>query len=223
MRRYGLYDGTRGLTIALAAGVAGLLLWVATLVGVQTVTRFWEAMGIVAAAGLVLALAGVIGGWTKGHRVRLSPSTFLLAFIPTLICVGWILMATQPGSGWHEGRIVSWSHSLGIFGLVHSLGLWHGVLAFGFGLVLGMTFDAVPALEPAVVEEPAPAVATTAPVRDDETLVADRRGPQWRRRPAVEEDADEPVTAEREADYTAEPKTVTVGPRPVGRPTDIEE
>src|SRR4051794_40825909 len=222
MRRYGLYDATRGLTTALAAGVAGFLLWCATLVGVQSVTRFWESMGIVAAAGLVLALSQVIGGWTKGGRTRISPTTFLLGFLPTLVCVGWILMATQPGTGWHEGRIVSWSHSLGIMGLVHSLGLWHGALAFGFGLVLGMTFDTVPVAEPAaepVVERTA---APAAPVRDDETLVADRRGPTWRRRPAAENDADEPLAAERDAAYAAEPKTVTVGPRSTTT-TDVEE
>jgi hypothetical protein len=101
MRRYGLYDATRGLTTAVAAGVAGLLLWLATLVGVQSVTRFWESMGIVAAAGLVVALSQVIGGWTKGGGLRVSPATFLLAFLPVLVCVGWILMATQPGNGWH--------------------------------------------------------------------------------------------------------------------------
>jgi len=206
MHRSGLYDGTRGLTTALAAGVAGLLLWVATLVGVGTVTRFWESMGIVAAAGLVLALSQVIGGWTKGGRVRISPATFLLAFVPVLVCVGWILMATQPGNGWHEGRIVSWSQSIGIFGLVHSLGLWHGVLAFGLGLVLGMTFDTV------LVEAPAATPARETVVRDDETMVADGRGPERRQRPA---DADAPLSAEqREAARAAEPRTVTVGPRP---------
>jgi hypothetical protein len=199
MRRYGLYDGTRGLTTALAAGVAGLLLWVATLVGVGTVTRFWESMGIVAAAGLVLALSHVIGGWTKGLRVRLSPSTFVLGFVPVLVCVGWILMATQPGNGWHEGRIVSWSESIGIFGLVHDLGLWHGALALGFGLVLGMCFDTVPV----------PVAAEDRVVERDETMAADTRGPRWRQRPA---DADEPLSAERDAS-TAEPHTVMVGPR----------
>ena len=207
MRRYGLYDATRGLTTALAAGVAGLLLWVATLVGVGSTTRFWESMGIVAGAGLVMALSQVVGGWTKGGRLRLSPSTFLLAFVPVLVCVGWILMATQPGSGWHEGRIVSWSHSIGIFGLVHSLGLWHGVLAFGFGLVLGMTFDTVPV----PVEEPV--------VARDETMVAAARGPAYRQQPAAVTDADEPLSAEREAATTAEPNTVAVGPRP----TDSED
>ena len=185
MRRYGLYDATRGLTTAAAAGVAGLLLWLATLVGVQSVTRFWEAMGIVAAAGLVVGLSQVIGGWTKGGGLRLSPGTFLLAFLPVLVCVGWILMATQPGSGWHEGTIVSWSHDAGLMGVVHAVGLWHGVLAFGFGLVLGMTLDTVPL--------PAPVPA--------ERVVMDRRA------------ADEPVAAERETVRPAEPNTVSVGPR----------
>jgi len=193
MRRYGLYDATRGLTTAAAAGVAGLLLWLATLVGVQSVTRFWESMGIVAAAGLVVALSQVIGGWTKGGGLRVSPTTFLLAFLPVLVCVGWILMATQPGNGWHEGTVTSWSHSIGIMGLVHALGLWHGVLAFGFGLVLGMTLDTIPT---PVVE----------PVRTTRT--------------ATEDAADDPLTAEREAAYAAEPKTVMVGPHTT---SDVED
>jgi hypothetical protein len=211
MRRYGIYDATRGLTTAVAAGIAGFLLWVATLVGMQSAGRFWGSMGIVAAAGLVVALSQVVGGWTKGGRVRVSPTTFLVAFLPVLVCVGWILMATQPGHGWHEGTVASWSRSAGIMGLVHDLGLWHGVLAFGFGLVLGMTFDTVPV--PAVEPVPARRAVADERLRDDETMVADRRGPAWRRRPATGNDADEPLTAERDAAYTAEPHTVTVGPR----------
>jgi hypothetical protein len=189
MRRYGLYDLTRGLTTALAAGLAGLLLWTATLVGQQTTVRFWEEMGIVAGAGLVVALAQVLVGWTKGLQLRLSPGTFLLGFGPVLVSVGWILMATQPGTGWHEGRIVSWSHDAGLMGVVHSLGLWHGVLAFGFGLVLGMSFDTVPMPAPVEAREPA------------EDVVVDRGV------------ADEPVTAERDVVHTTDRNRVTVPPR----------
>jgi hypothetical protein len=223
MRRYGLYDATRGLTLALAAGLAGLLLYLATEVGQQTTVRFWESMGIVAAAGLVLALAPVLGGWTTGLRLRFSPGTFVLGFVPVLVVVGWILMATQPGDGWHEGRLVNWSHDIGVMGLVHSLGLWHGVLAFGFGLVLGTTLDAVPVpvAAPAAVEEPA-VVERRRPV-DEDTVVAERRGPFGRRRRPVEVPADtavadEPMTAEqraadqRAAAREAQPRTVTVGP-----------
>ena len=209
MRTYGLYDATRGLTTSLAAGVAGLLLWLATQVGQTGAARFWESMGIVAAAGLVMALSQVLGGWTKGLTLRLSPGTFLLGFVPVLVVVGWILMATQPGNGWHEGTVVSWSHDIGLMGVIHALGLWHGVLAFGFGLVLGMSFDSVPApaAAPAPVAETAPQVAEAAPV--------ERRRRTWRRRPAMDKAAaDEPLAAEqREAAHNAEPRTVTVGPR----------
>jgi hypothetical protein len=191
MRRYGLYDATRGLTLALAAGLAGLLLYLASRVGQPSTARFWAEMGIVAAAGLVLALAPVLGGWTSGLTLRLSPGTFVLGFLPVLIVAGWILMSTQPGHGWHEGTMVSWSHDLGLFGLVHYLGLWHGVLAFGFGLVLGACLDAVPVAMVAPAAAPVPA----------DTVVADRRA------------ADEPLVAEQaEAAAHAEPNTVTVGP-----------
>jgi hypothetical protein len=192
MRRYGLYDATRGLTLALAAGLAGLLLYLASRVGQQTTARFWAELGLVAAAGLVLALAPVLGGWTSGLVLRLSPMTFLLGFLPVLVAVGWIGLATQPGHGWHEGTFVSWSHDLGLMGIVHYLGLWHGVLAFGLGLVLGTCLDAVPV----PVEVP---VATT-----DEVVVDRRDDPRA---------ADEPLVAEQaEAAARAQPTTATVGP-----------
>lgn len=200
LRRYGLYDATRGLTTLAAAGGAGVLLWVATLVGQHTDGRFWAEMGIVAGAGLAIALSQVIGGWTKGLRLRISPSTFLLAFLPVLIVVGWILMASQPGHGWYEGTFVSWSRDAGILGLVHDLALWHGVLAFGFGLVLGLSFDTVPApmVAPEPMAAPIPASRTTG-----------RSTP-----------VNEPVTAERREVGTAgsgRPREVAVGPRSSGR------
>jgi hypothetical protein len=163
MRRYGMYDTSRGLTLAFAAALAGLGLWGAAQVGTQTTGRFWIAMAVVAAAGLLIALASHVGTWTKGLTMRMSPGTFALAFLPVLVCVGWILLANQPGSGWHEGRIDSWSSSIGILGVVHSIGLWRGVLAFGFGLVLGLSLDGVPA--PAAEVRPAA----------DEPVTAERR------------------------------------------------
>ena len=177
MRRYGLYDASRGLTLALAAALAGLGLWGAAQVGVQTTGRFWISMAIVAGAGLVIALANHVGTWTKGLRLRISPGTFALAFLPVLVCVGWILIANQPGNGWQEGRVDSWSNSIGILGIVHSIGLWHGVLAFAFGLMLGLSLDGVPApaaeeVEPAYAAGPERAAATPAA---DEPVAAERR------------------------------------------------
>jgi hypothetical protein len=170
-----MYDASRGLTLALAAALGGLALWGATQIGMQTTARFWISMAVVAGAGLLIALANHVGTWTKGLRLRLSPGTFTLAFLPVLVCVGWILIATQPGSGWQEGRLDSWSNSIGILGVVHSIGLWHGVLAFACGLMLGLSFDGVPA--PAVEDAPAyaaPAGATADPAAD-EPVTAERR------------------------------------------------
>lgn len=175
MRRYGMYDASRGLTLALAAALAGLGLWGATQVGMQTTARFWISMAVVAGAGLLIALAAHVGTWTKGLRLRMSPGTFALAFLPVLVVVGWILIASQPGHGWQEGRLDSWSNSIGILGVVHSIGLWHGVLAFAFGLMLGLSLDGVPA--PVEEVEPAyagPAGAARTPAAD-EPVAAERR------------------------------------------------
>lgn len=205
MRSYGTYDASRGLTLALAAALAGFGLWGAAQVGMQTTGRFWIALAIVAGAGLLLALANHVGTWTKGLRMRMSPSTFGLAFLPVLVCVAWTLIANQPGNGWQEGRIDSWSNSIGILGLVHSVGLWHGVLAFGFGLMLGLSFDGVPA----PVEEAAPAYAGPAGVP--------AAGP-----PAAGRPADEPVTAERRWEGRRAPAT-TPPATPTGETAPTEE
>ena len=184
MRRYGLYDATRGLTTLAAAGVAGLLLWTATQVGQQTDGRYWAELAIVAGAGLVLAFSQFVGNWTKGLRVRISPGTLAFGLLPVVVCVGWILLAGQPGNGWQEGRIVSWSGDMGLKGIVHDLALWQGVLAFGLGLVFGLSLDAVP---------------DTMIATDVEHI--DRAA------------ADEPLAAERRAAHDAEPTLVTVGPK----------
>ena len=120
MRRYGLYDATRGLMTALAVGLAGLLLWVATQVGEQSTARFWAAMGIVAAGASCspccrLSAAGRAGSGSGSRRGRCCS-----ACCRHSSSTGWILLATQPGNGWHEGRFVSWSHDLGLMGIVHA-------------------------------------------------------------------------------------------------------
>lgn len=160
-----LYETARGLTTAFAAGVVGLLLWVATQVGTQTGAGFWAAMAIVAGAGVVAAWSQAVGHWTKGLRLRVSRGTVTLAFLPALVCVVWVFLASQPGDGVGEGRVVAWSASLGVSGLVHDLALWHGALAFGLGLVLGFCVDSV---QPPVAAVPGEDAAT------DEPLTAER-------------------------------------------------
>ena len=171
MRSYGMYDVARGLTLALVAGVAGFGLWAAAQIGTGTDGRCWVSMAIVAGAGFVIALATHVGTWTKGLRLRVSPTTFIAAFLPVLACVGWVLFASQPGNGWGEGRVDSWSLSLGILGVVHSLGVWSGVLAFGFGVMLALSLDGVPAPVPVdpAADEPVVAERRFAGEREDPT------------------------------------------------------
>jgi hypothetical protein len=191
-----MYDASRGLTFLFAAALAGLGLWGAAQIGIQTTSRFWLTMVVVAGAGLLVTLAAHVGTWTKGLRLRMSPSTFALAFLPVLVCVGWILLASQPGSGWEEGRIHSWSNSLGILGAVHSIGLWRGALALGFGVVLGLSLDGVPAPVEDEVPAAAPAYAGArgAPAQPaaDEPVTAERRWTR-RRRPATPPPAETPA------------------------------
>lgn len=166
-------DVHRGLTTLLGVAVAAFLVWIATQVGQGTTGRFWASMGIVAGAGLVLAASQLLGGWTKFGMPRFSLGVFLLAFLPTLIATVWIGLATQPGNGWQEGRLTSWSETLGINGFVQAIGLYHGVLAFAFGLVLGYCFDTRGRREEVVVAAeaaiPAPDDATVEPVAVAET------------------------------------------------------
>ena len=117
-------------------------------------------------------------------------------------------MATQPGNGWHGGRIASWSSSIGVLDVVHALGLWHGVLAFGFGLVLGLSLDTVPVRAEVVV-------ADAVPAPQDAPAVVTRRGrvagggPVGRGRAAQPPSATQRTTAEpqhrrRRPDATSE-------------------
>lgn len=184
------YDFHRGLMTALCAGIAGGLLWLAgAYVGTRGVGHFWASMGIVAGAGLVMALSQLLGGWTKFGLPRFSLGVFLLGFLPVLIVVGWTLLVNQPIGGWQHGNLASWSRSVGISDVIHDLQTFDAVLAFGFGLVFGFCFDTmgprrrdelVVDRRHETVVEPAPAAATR-----ERTAAIDR------------DSVDEPVSAER--------------------------
>jgi hypothetical protein len=98
-------------------------------------------VGIVAGAGLVMALSQLAGGWTKWGMPRISAGVFLIGFLPVLVVAGWVLLAGQPGSNWFQSHVDSWSGSIAIDGPVHDLRSVIPVLAFGLGLVFGLTFD----------------------------------------------------------------------------------
>ncbi|HSC50212.1 MAG TPA: hypothetical protein VLD16_08120 [Gaiellaceae bacterium] len=144
-----MYGLTRGAVTLLCAGIAGFLVWLATRISDSSNGGYWAVYGIIAGAGLIMALSQVFGGWTKGGWPRMSVNVFLLAFIPVLIAAGWVIVATQPDANWFRDHIRSWSSDIGIQGLVAALGQYVAVLGFGIGLVFGYTFDTSgPAAEP---------------------------------------------------------------------------
>lgn len=136
-----MYGMTRGTITLLGAAVAGLLIWLATRISDGSTGGYWAVYGLIAGAGLVMALSQLFGGWTKWGRPRLSVNVFLIAFIPVLIAAGWVVLATQPDPNWFRDHIRAWSHDIGIQNLVADLGEYVSVLAFGIGLVFGFSFD----------------------------------------------------------------------------------
>ena len=141
MRGWGSPPLVRALFTLGGVAAAGLLIWLAQTFDLTSTNGFWAAMGLIAAAGLALGLSQLFGGWTKWGLPVMSPGVFLLAFIPTAIVVGWILLATQPDGGWQQGRFSGWSSDLGITGFVNGLGTLPAALAMGVGIVFAFTFD----------------------------------------------------------------------------------
>ena len=136
-----MYGLTRATTTLIAAAAAGLLIWFATQINDAKVGGFWAVYGLIAGAGLVMALSQLLGGWTKWGLPRLSINVFLIAFIPTLIAVGWVVIAHQPHPNWFRNHVLNWSSDISILGLVRDFAEYASVLAFGIGLVFGFSFD----------------------------------------------------------------------------------
>lgn len=179
---------TRGISTLAGAAVAGILLWFATQIGAETAGEYWATYGLIAAAGLTMALSQILGGWTKWGWPRFSLGVFLLGFLPALAVGGWVLLARQPADWFNTSN---WSRDLGIYGAVADLGNILPAVAFGIGLVFGLSFDtAGPERE---VETRGTGIAAPADRTDRETVRA----------------ADAPLTAD--ADGHVEPPTVTVG------------
>ena len=136
-----MYGLTRGAVTLIGVAVAGLLIWLATQINDHSTGGYWAVYGLIAAAGLTMALSQLLGGWTKWGWPRLSVNVLLLAFIPTLIAAGWVVVAHQPHPNWFRNHVLNWSDDIGILGLVRDLVEYVSVLAFGIGLVFGFSFD----------------------------------------------------------------------------------
>lgn len=150
----------RGVFTLVGGAAAGLLIWIATQISQGTTGGYWSVQGILAGAGLTMALSQLFGGWTKWGVPRVSGRVFLIAFLPVLVCAGWVLLAGQPSANWFQEHVTDWSDSLAIDGIVDDLRTYLGVLAFGLGLVFGFTFDTTgpsrPRLAPVVYKDTAP-------------------------------------------------------------------
>jgi hypothetical protein len=164
-----MYGLTRGVVTLLGVALAGLLIWIATQIDDGSTGGYWAVYGIVAAAGLTMALSQLLGGWTKWGLPRLSVDVFLLAFIPTLIAAGWVVVAHQPHPNWARNHVMSWSGDIGIVGLVRDLAEYVSVLAFGIGLVFGFSFDTSGPATPRPVGRGRTAADET-PAAGDETV-----------------------------------------------------
>jgi hypothetical protein len=140
-----MYGLTRGALTLIGVAVAGFLIWI----GIDAVAgeespssgEYWWAALLIAAAGLVIALSQLLGGWTKWGWPRISGNVFLLGFLPALIAGLWIVNYGDPGEGWVADRARNWADDLGIEGLVGDLSEAWTAIAFGVGLVFGLTFD----------------------------------------------------------------------------------
>jgi len=158
---------TRGISTLGGAAVAGILLWFATQIGTQTNSEYWSTYGLIAAAGLAMALSQILGGWTKWGWPRFSLGVFLIGFLPVLVAGGWVLLARQPADWMNTSN---WSRDLSIYGLVADVGNVLPAVAFGIGLTFGLSFDTAGPRREVVAEE----LVREEPVRDaDAPLTAD--------------------------------------------------
>jgi hypothetical protein len=198
-----MYGLTRATTTLVFSAAAGLLIWLATQISNDQIGGYWARVGLVAGAGLLMALSQLLGGWTKWGWPRLSIAVFITAFIPVAIVSLWIVLAGEPGSGWFHNHVMSWSRDIHVSGLVTDFLYYIPLLAFGTGLVFGFSFD------------------TTGPVVRDRDVVVERdreaapvegRRGLFGRRTATPmttdgRAADEPLTVDRDATTTPTDRT----------------
>jgi hypothetical protein len=198
-----MYGLTRATTTLIAGAAGGLLIWLATQINDKTVGGFWGVYGLIAGAGLVMALSQLLGGWTKWGWPRLAITFLLTAFIPIAFVSLWIVLAAEPGNGWFHRHVVSWSSDIHIRGLVNDLKEYVAIFAFGIGLVFGYSFDtAGPAVRGRGVT--VDRTGETAPPPRRRGLLGRRRSVTTTTNGRA---ADEPLTADRESVATSRDRT----------------
>ncbi len=136
-----MYGLTRGAMTLIGAASAGLLLWLATQVDTDSSGGYWAFMGLLAAAGLTIALSQLLGGWTKWGWPRVSLNVLAFAFVPALIAGGWVILAHEPGSSSLGTRANDWAGDIGLGAVLDDMATVVPALAFGLGLLLGLVLD----------------------------------------------------------------------------------
>jgi hypothetical protein len=194
-----MYGLTRGTMTLAGAAAAGFLLWFASQLETDVTGEYWAAVGLVAAAGLMMAVSQLLGGWTKWGWPRVSAAVFFLAFLPVLVAGGLVLLHAQPDS---DSFGAGWAGDLGVDGLADDLAALWPAIAFAVGLVFGLSFDTTgPGVRELTLEElearrrrgyvgPVPVDAR----EDEERDVVDR---EEGRPLVVERDEDEERVGER--------------------------
>jgi hypothetical protein len=175
----------------IGAAIAGTLLWVATQFEMDSTGGYWAFMGLAAAAGLVLAVGQIAGGWTKWGKPRVTGGAFLLGFLPALAVGAWVLLAAQPEGSWMQADAESWLGEIGLTGTLETLAeTVLPAIAFALGLLFGYTFDTAGGR----VADTAPGPLDDRAERWPEAEAEERTAETDERERRIE---DEPVTAER--------------------------
>jgi hypothetical protein len=143
----------KALLTLMGAAVAGVLVWTAAQLDRNSTGGYWAVLGILAGAGLVLALARLSAAGGPG-RPSASWPTFVLVFLPVLLTAGWALIAGQPHANWFRSHVRTWSGDIGLGSVVDDVAALATVLALGVGLVFGFCFDRVVSPRPGPPEEP---------------------------------------------------------------------
>lgn len=173
-----MYGMTRGLLTLIGAAIAGGLIWFGAWIGTDTNAEYWAFAGLLAAAGLVMALSQLLGGWTKWGLPTISPAVFGLAFVPTLIAAGWVLVAAQPNANGPRDATRDWLAEIGLFENVLEILIGVApVVAFALGLVFGLVFDTTGPRREEIAEE---RYAAEEPVAAERDHVTHRREPTTR-------------------------------------------
>ena len=193
---------TRGAATLIGVAVAGFLIWFGASAlptdGDASIGEFWWAVALIAAAGLVMALSQLLGGWTKWGRPHISRNVFLLGFLPALIAGGWVVLAAEPANHWLGSHVRDWTGDIGLESLVGDLLKVWPAIAFGVGLALGLSFDTAPRVkEP---ETSAVEASPAEPQRDESDREPDRQPVPVGQRASEEE------TSEPEATTTVTPR-----------------